>query len=105
MFMLLFQICFNWVNFYDPESGISYYLVGAGTRPGLTDVVRLTEISYKQQSACLDVSPRNVLEHGKTYYGVVWAFNGAIHQRNVSAVSNGGTLYFWHLMTFYVRPG
>lgn len=83
------KICFNWVNFYDPESGISYYLVGAGTRPGLTDVVRLTEISYKQQSACLDVSPRNVLEHGKTYYGVVWAFNGAIHQRNVSAVSNG----------------
>ena len=87
---LYFQICLNWIDFNDPESGISYYLVGVGTKPGLTDVVRLTEISVQQISVCLDVSGTVMLEHGQSYFGVVWAFNAAINQKNNSAISSGG---------------
>ena len=32
------------------------------------------------------------LEHGNTYYSVVWAYNGAINQRNATALSNGGNI-------------
>ena len=85
-----FQICFNWAGFYDPESGISKFMVGVGTSPGLTDVVRLTRQGGKQYSACLLLNNDNHLKHGNTYYGVVWAFNGAVNQRNTSGVSDGG---------------
>jgi hypothetical protein len=38
--------------------------------------------------ACVPVS--RDLEHGKTYYTIVWAYNGAITQQKVVNISNGG---------------
>lgn len=35
----MFQICFNWDHFYDPESGIRGYAIALGTSPGSTDVL------------------------------------------------------------------
>ena len=90
------QICVNWFDFYDPESGISKYRVGIGREPGKTDIIKLTEISGKQHSTCLILDKDIRLEHGKIYFAVVWAYNGAINQRNASAISNGGnTLQHW----------
>ena len=92
------QICVNWFDFFDPESGISKYRVGIGREPGKTDIIKLTEISGKQHSTCLILGQDIQLEHGKIYFAVVWAYNGAINQRNTSAISNGGnTMQHWLL--------
>ena len=92
LIVMSFQICVNWFDFYDPESGVSKYMVGVGTKPGLANIVRLTQQSSKQHSTCFMLDDGNKLEHGKLYYGVVRAFNGAIFQRSSRAISDGGKL-------------
>ena len=83
-------MCANWLDFYDPDSGISSYNYGIGTTAGEHDVAGLVEISYTQYEACITLDSDNLLEHGKTYYNVIWASNGGINQKNVSQFSNGG---------------
>ena len=78
------------MDFYDPESGISAYLVGVGSSSGQTDIVPLQEVYYKEHTKCFDLTSDRVLQHGKTYYAIVYGVNGGIVKRNVSAVSDGG---------------
>ena len=83
-------MCANWVDFYDPDSGIAAYKYGVGTKPGSTDVSDLIELSSMRYETCITLDSSNLLEHGKTYYNVIWAANGGLNQKNVSWVSNGG---------------
>ncbi|CAG2187681.1 unnamed protein product [Mytilus edulis] len=88
------QLCSNWHHFYDPESGIGYYMVSAGSEPeiNVTDVANLTEYDRRTYEVCIELTADNYLEHGQTYYTTVWAFNAGIKIRNVSAISNGVTV-------------
>ena len=88
--MYVLQICANWKNFYDPESGISSFLLGVGTSFGQTDVIRLRQIGPAEHRACIPVSDTTPLVHGSKYYTTVYALNGGIVRRNTSATSNGG---------------
>ncbi|KAK3612537.1 hypothetical protein CHS0354_024514 [Potamilus streckersoni] len=83
------QICSNWLNFFDPESGIGKYAVGVGTKQGLTDIANLTLVEQYVHETCLALQDDKQLQHGHKYFTVVWAYNRAIKQRNVSAVSDG----------------
>ncbi|CAG2214886.1 unnamed protein product [Mytilus edulis] len=88
------RICANWLHFYDPESGIGLYLVSVSSvkQINVTDIANLTEYSRTTHEACVELTPDKYLEHGHTYFTTVWAFNGAINQKNVSAISNGVTV-------------
>ncbi|CAC5384518.1 unnamed protein product [Mytilus coruscus] len=87
-------LCANWLHFYDPESGIAFYMVSAGSLPDInvTDIANLTQYNRKTHEACVPLSTDQYLEHGKTYYTTVWAYNGAIRQRNCVGISNGVTV-------------
>ncbi|VDI41391.1 Hypothetical predicted protein [Mytilus galloprovincialis] len=87
-------LCANWLHFYDPESGIAFYMVSAGSLPDInvTDIANLTQYNRKTHEACVPLSTGQYLEHGKTYYTTVWAYNGAIRQRNCVGISNGVTV-------------
>jgi hypothetical protein len=80
----------NWFNFYDPESGIASYEIGVGTLAGLTDVVELKKLKHSEHNYCLTLDENSTLIHNNVYYPIVWAHNGAINQKNVSGVSDGG---------------
>ena len=84
----------NWKDFYDPESGISFYMVGVGSEPfpNITDVANLTKIRRQTHETCFTLKPGFYLEHGATYYTIVWAYNGAARQQNISQISDGGML-------------
>ena len=56
----------------------------------ITDIANLTEISRKLHKTCVSVDPDQPLEHGNTYYTIVWAYNGAIKQQKVVSMSDGG---------------
>ena len=84
----LLQICFNWADFNDPNSGITSYVVGVGTQPNLTDVAPLMSVESIKHEYCAHLD--SSLQHDHTYYVVVWANNGGINMRNISQVSNGG---------------
>ena len=93
---VFWQICANWQGFFDPESGISYYMVSVGSEPleNVTDISNLTQVNKKSHEACVLLQPGFYLEHGKTYYTTVWAYNGAARQLNISTISNGGNLSY-----------
>jgi hypothetical protein len=82
----------NWYGFYDPESGISSYEIGVGTSPGSTDVAELKTLKQNEHSYCVDLDENSTLIHDHVYYPIVWANNGAINQKNISGISNGGIL-------------
>ncbi|VDI54125.1 Hypothetical predicted protein [Mytilus galloprovincialis] len=86
------QLCSNWRHFYDQESGISMYMVGVSSERNInnTDIANTTEISRQTHTTCVSVN--KVLEHGKTYYTIVWAYNGGIAQQKVAAISDGVTV-------------
>ncbi|KAK3101936.1 hypothetical protein FSP39_007496 [Pinctada imbricata] len=85
------EICANWQNFYDPESGIALYMMSAGSEPisNSTDVSGLVRLSGTAHSYCIPLNDTMWLQHNNMYYVTIWAFNQAIVQRNISAVSNG----------------
>ncbi|VDI79784.1 Hypothetical predicted protein [Mytilus galloprovincialis] len=85
-------LCSNWRHFYDQESGISMYMVGVSSERNInnTDIANTTEISRQTHTTCVSVNKD--LEHGKTYYTIVWAYNGGITQQKVAAISDGVTV-------------
>ncbi|KAL5013969.1 hypothetical protein ScPMuIL_008239 [Solemya velum] len=85
------RICSNWENFYDHESGIAYYLLGVGTERNTTDVAELIRVDHQLHEACV-ILEDELLEHGKTYYNILYAFNSGHKQLNVSAASDGVTV-------------
>ena len=87
LFSFLGQICANWYNWYDPESGIFSYLWAVGTQPGLSNVVDFVKLSRREHTAC---SGYVTLQHGETYYSTLVAFHGGYDKLNVSGTSNGG---------------
>jgi hypothetical protein len=70
----LLQLCSNWQHFYDPESGISTYYIGVSSvyNVNVTDIANLTEVGRRLHKTCVPVDPTHPLEHGKTYYTIVW---------------------------------
>ncbi|KAJ8321023.1 hypothetical protein KUTeg_002610 [Tegillarca granosa] len=85
------SICANWENFYDPDSGIDFYMVSVGTKPltNVTDIANLTQYDRKTHEACVHLDEKHYLKHEETCYVTVWAFNRAHKQLNVSAISDG----------------
>lgn len=99
----LLQICSNWHNFYDPQSGIAMYMVGVGSSPNDTDVANLTRFSSKSHVACVELKPDRYLQHNQKYFTTVYAYNGGHKQQNVSAISNGGMISLILLCSFIER--
>ncbi|KAK3101942.1 hypothetical protein FSP39_007535 [Pinctada imbricata] len=85
------EICANWQNFYDPESGISLYMMSAGSEPltNSTDVSSLVRLGSTIHTYCIPLNDTTALQHNNVYYATIWAFNQAVVQRNISAISNG----------------
>ncbi|XP_033637389.1 uncharacterized protein LOC117298318 isoform X2 [Asterias rubens] len=83
------EICGNWYNWFDPESGISSYLWAVGTQPLTSNVVNFVKVSRREHGTC---SGYVTLQHGETYYSTLVAFHGGYDKLNVSASSNGVTV-------------
>ena len=64
----------NWDEFYDPESGISHYVVCAGTIIGACDLAPPTTLN-NLLVARLDVWP--AISSGTIVYSTLWAYNKA----------------------------
>ncbi|XP_033637723.1 uncharacterized protein LOC117298529 [Asterias rubens] len=80
------EICGNWYNWFDPDSGISSYLWAVGTQPLTSNVVNFVKVSRREHGTC---SGYVTLQHGETYYSTLVAFHGGYDKLNVSASSNG----------------
>ena len=59
-----------------------------GTKPGLQDVLTLRNLTQYEKSACAAA----VLEHNKTYYSTVFAYNNALNSKSTNGSSDGGTV-------------
>ncbi|XP_070564497.1 uncharacterized protein [Ptychodera flava] len=83
------EICANWQNFYDEQSGIDRYEWAVGTSPFSDDIVPVQTISSQIFNKCdNDVN----LIHNTTYYSTLVAVNGA-HKSLNTTVSSSGVLY------------
>ena len=82
------QICGNWYDWFDPESGVSSYIWAVGTQPLISNVVNFVKVSRREHGTC---SGYVTLQHGETYYSTLVAFHGGFDKLNVSASSNGGS--------------
>ncbi|KAI8514390.1 hypothetical protein Bbelb_087140 [Branchiostoma belcheri] len=80
------EICANWENFRDPDTGIADYLWGVGTSPGDDNVVEFKRLRHFVFLQC-DNSVN--LAHNATYYSTLYAFNRGHKRLNVSANSEG----------------
>ncbi|XP_071798137.1 uncharacterized protein [Asterias amurensis] len=80
------EICGNWYNWFDPDSGISSYLWAVGTQPVTSNVVNFVKVSRREHGTC---SGYVTLQHGETYYSTLVAIHGGFDKLNVSASSNG----------------
>ncbi|XP_069118473.1 uncharacterized protein [Argopecten irradians] len=79
-------ICANWVDFYDPESGIAKFKWGVGTKGGRDDIVQFRNLTHHEKHVC---STGLSLEHNMTYFSTVFAYNSALNQKVVNGFSNG----------------
>ncbi|CAH1249045.1 SELE [Branchiostoma lanceolatum] len=80
------EICSNWKDFRDPDTGIADYLWGVGTSPGDDDVVEFKRLGHTVFLEC----DRSVnLTHNETYYSTLFAFNRGHKRLNVSASTTG----------------
>ncbi|KAK6174798.1 hypothetical protein SNE40_013376 [Patella caerulea] len=85
------KICANWVDFFDPESGISYFSVFVRSSENDMYLTNGTDFDHRTHKACIDLVD-NALQHGKNYYIELWAFNAGHKQMNTSGRSNGVTV-------------
>ncbi|XP_070573688.1 uncharacterized protein [Ptychodera flava] len=80
------RICANWQNFFDPESGISKYILGVGTAPNTDNVVSFHDVDHTVTVGCHDDM---ILTHNTMYYSTLLAFNAGHRRLNTSVVSDG----------------
>ena len=97
-------LCAKWRNFYDPQSGISAYRWGAGTAPGLSNIVPFTDnLPPDRDSICRGGLH---LKHDTIYYSTVIAFNSDTdHPRNTSVSSNGVLVDLTNPIGGFVKDG
>ncbi|CAH1250560.1 FAT1 [Branchiostoma lanceolatum] len=81
------EVCANWKDFYDPESGISKYMWGVGSFPGGYDLVNLTKFTSRVHQTCMNLD--EPLVHNSMYYNMLIAYHGGFKKLSVTAVSNG----------------
>ncbi|XP_078575736.1 uncharacterized protein LOC144861641 [Branchiostoma floridae x Branchiostoma japonicum] len=84
------RVCASWKDFHDEESGIGFYMWGVGTAVDIDDVVPFHELPHTQHAACAELN--QTLQHGRTYYSTLVAFNLGHARKNVS-VSSDGVMY------------
>ncbi|ESO91907.1 hypothetical protein LOTGIDRAFT_176774, partial [Lottia gigantea] len=82
------KICANWVDFYDPESGLSYFSVFVRSSDNDMYLTNGTDFDHRTHEACIEFED-GLLEHSKKYYIELWAFNAGHQQLNVSGKSDG----------------
>ncbi|WAR20773.1 DNER-like protein [Mya arenaria] len=78
-------ICAQWIDFYDPESGIDKFLWGVGTSQQMDDIVAFHNLTRYDKSSC---SPAN-LQHKHIYYSTVLAYNNALNSKTSNSSSDG----------------
>ncbi|XP_035662464.1 uncharacterized protein LOC118406510 [Branchiostoma floridae] len=81
------EVCANWKDFYDPESGLKIYWWGVGTTPGETDLMAFESVDTRTHQACANLA--TPLVHMSKYYTTVVAVHGGYRGMNVSVTSNG----------------
>ncbi|KAI8518956.1 hypothetical protein Bbelb_022130, partial [Branchiostoma belcheri] len=81
------EVCANWRDFYDPESGLKTYWWGVGSTPGETDLMAFQSVDTRTHQACASLA--TPLVHMSKYYTTVVAVHGGYRALNVSATSNG----------------
>ncbi|XP_072034301.1 uncharacterized protein [Amphiura filiformis] len=96
------NICSNWQNFHDTDSGIASYLWAIGSYPGGVDVVDFVQLEYDTNIYC---AGNLTLEHGKMYFATLVAIHGGIEMLNVTGSSNGVTLDITPPVSGYIMDG
>ncbi|WAR20843.1 hypothetical protein MAR_014817 [Mya arenaria] len=79
------KICAQWIDFYDPESGIDRFLWGVGTSPQKDDIVAFHNLTRYDKSSCSPAS----LQHNDIYYSTVLAYNNALNSKASNSSSDG----------------
>ncbi|KAL4222206.1 hypothetical protein ACF0H5_018244 [Mactra antiquata] len=79
-------ICAQWVDFFDPESGIDRYVWGVGTSVGSENVVKFHNLTRYDKSSCAQA----LLSHNTMYYSTVFAYNNALNSKSANNTSDGG---------------
>ncbi|WAQ98196.1 hypothetical protein MAR_022569, partial [Mya arenaria] len=79
------KICAQWIDFYDPESGIDRFVWGVGTSPQKDDIVMFHNLTRYDKSSCYLVN----LQHNHTYYSTVLAYNNALNSKASNSSSDG----------------
>ncbi|XP_052219885.1 uncharacterized protein LOC127837088 [Dreissena polymorpha] len=79
------KICAQWIDFFDPESGIDRFLWGVGTAPQLDDIVKFHNLTRHEKSSCVPAT----LKHNSTYFSTVLAFNSALNSKPCNSSSDG----------------
>lgn len=79
------KICAQWVDFYDPESGIDRFLWGVGRLPGRDDIVKFHNLTRYDKSSC---APATLL-HNQSYFSTVFSYNNALNSKSANSSSDG----------------
>ncbi|XP_052806226.1 uncharacterized protein LOC128235445 [Mya arenaria] len=99
------KVCTNWHDFHDPESGISKYEIGVGSKPGSLDVVGLEGVKYYESFYCFELRENETLVHDNIYFITLWASNAATNMKNVSKSSDGVRVDLTKPLPGYVVDG
>ncbi|XP_053407458.1 uncharacterized protein LOC123547213 isoform X2 [Mercenaria mercenaria] len=79
------KICAQWVEFFDPESGLDRFLWGVGTKAGEDNVVKFHNLTRYEKSSCAPAT----LAHNRMYYSTVFAYNNALNSKSTNSSSDG----------------
>ncbi|XP_041378093.1 uncharacterized protein LOC121390363 [Gigantopelta aegis] len=82
------EICANWADFFDTESGIAFYTLQLLDSEN-NILNELAELPRHSHEACMKLDEEKYLEHNRTYHMAVWASNAGHKQLNSSAASDG----------------
>ncbi|XP_066300154.1 uncharacterized protein [Branchiostoma lanceolatum] len=81
------EVCANWNDFYDEDSGIKDFMWGVGSTPGELDILEYVKVSSSEHVWCSNIDTE--LQHNLTYYSTIVATHNGHRGLNVSGISNG----------------
>ncbi|CAH1242180.1 Hypp6488 [Branchiostoma lanceolatum] len=81
------EVCANWKDFYDEDSGIKDFMWGVGSTPGELDILEYVKVSSSEHVWCSNIDTE--LQHNLTYYSTIVATHNGHRGLNVSGISNG----------------
>ena len=71
------------------------FLWGVGTKAGSDDVVKFRNLTQYDKSGCAPAA----LDHNRTYYSTVFAYNNALNSKATNGSSDGGRVIVLHMIS------